>query len=132
MKGKVLFDTNVLIYAFSDDPRSVRAESLMSEGGLVSVQNLNEFANVAKRKLGWSWEETEGALDVIGSLTGNPLPLTLDVHRRALAIARDSKLGLYDALVVAAAVSAGCETLYSEDMQDGRRIEGLTICNPFK
>lgn len=132
MPGEALFDTNVLIYAFTDDPRSSRAEALLAAGGLVSVQNLNEFANVARRKLGWSWDKIDDALDLVSRLTGPPLPLTLEVHRRALAIARDSQLSLYDALVVASASGAGCETLYSEDMQDSQTLAGLTIRNPFK
>ena len=56
MPGNRFFDTNVLIYAFAaDDPRNFRAEELLSEGGSIGVQILNEFTNVTRRKLQWQW-----------------------------------------------------------------------------
>ena len=57
--------------------------------------------------------------------------LTVDTHAAALGLAREHGLAFYDALIVAAAAEAGCDTLYSEDMQHGRAIAGLTISNPF-
>jgi predicted nucleic acid-binding protein len=133
MAAERFFDTNVLIYAFAaDDPRSVRAEELLAEGGIVGVQVLNEFTNVARRKLQWRWAQIESALAVIEELLGPALPLTLVIHRHALDLARDHSLSFYDALIVSAARDAGCQVLFSEDLQHGQRFDGLTIMNPFR
>jgi predicted nucleic acid-binding protein len=132
MSAKPFLDTNVIVYAFtSNDPRSGTAETLLAAGGVVSVQILNEFVNVAHRKQRRGWDEIEDALAVPRTLLDPPQPLTIEVHESAIAIARDHRLGFYDALVIAAAVGAGCSILYSEDLHSGHRIEGLTIRNPF-
>lgn len=126
------FDTNVLLYLLSaDDRRADRAEALVAGGGVVSVQVLNEFASVARRKLGMGWAEIREALDPVRELC--PVrPLTLSTHERGLALAERYRFSFYDALIVAAALEAGCATLYSEDMQPGLVVERqLTLCNPF-
>jgi predicted nucleic acid-binding protein len=126
------FDTNILVYAFAaDDPRSGRAEPLIADGGVISVQVLNEFTNVVRRKLKWDWEQIEASLAVIEELLGVARPLTTALHASAVVLARDSKLPFYDALIVAAAMDAGCELLCSEDLQDGQRFGGVTVVNPF-
>lgn len=133
MSAKAFFDTNVLIYAFAqNDPRSDAAEALLAAGGLVSVQILNEFVAVAVRKLGMPWSDVLEALSAIRTLCPSPVPLTVDTHESALRIAQQFGYRIYDSLVVAAALEAGCDTLYSEDMQHGQVIEALTIRNPFK
>ena len=129
---KPFFDTNVLVYALSADPRSVRAQELLADGGAVGVQVLNELVNVLRRKLHRSWSEIEAAVDELGTLLDDPVPLTLDIHRSARWLAHDHGFAFYDALIVAAAIDAGCDTLLTEDMQDGRQIMGLTIVNPFR
>jgi len=133
MPARAFFDTNVLIYALAKgDPRSMRAEELLAAGGVLSVQILNEFVSVARRKILMSWSEVMEALGVIRVLCSTPLPLTVDTHEAALKIAEKHGYGIYDALVVATALEAGCETLYSEDLQDGQTITGqVTIRNPF-
>jgi predicted nucleic acid-binding protein len=128
---RAFFDTNVLIYIVSSDQRKQRAEDILRERGTVSVQVLNEFANVVHRKLGHEWSAIEFALSRLSLFFDTVSPLTLDTHSSALAIARDHRLSFYDALIVASAIEAGCDTLYSEDMQDGHTIGALTICNPF-
>jgi len=126
------FDSNVLLYAVkSGDPRTERALGLLAGGGIISVQALNEFANVARRKLGQSWSEVREKLGAIRVLC-EVRPLTLAAHERALAIAERYGYGIYDALHLASALEAGCSLLYSEDMQDGQKIEGLMIRNPFR
>ena len=133
MSAKAFFDTNVLIYTFAqNDPRSEAAEALLAAGGLVSVQILNEFAAVAVRKLGMPWGDVLEALAAIRTLCPSPAPLTVDTHESALRIAQQFGYRIYDSLVVAAALEAGCDTLYSEDMQHDQVIEALTIRNPFK
>jgi predicted nucleic acid-binding protein len=125
-------DSNVLLYLISDDAaKAARAEALL-EGGdvLVSVQVLNEFTNVARRKAGFSWAEVDAALQAL-RLVVDVVPVDLAVHERGLAVARRWQTGLYDAMIIGAALNAGCRTLFSEDLQDGQSIEGLRIRNPF-
>lgn len=132
MSAKPFLDTNVIVYAFtSNDARSERAEALLAEGGVVSVQVLNEFVNVARRKHGRGWDEVRQALDVVTTLLDRPRPLTVETYGAALDIAQRYGFGFYDSLIVAAALDARCSVLYSEDLQDGQRIEGMTIRNPF-
>jgi predicted nucleic acid-binding protein len=133
MSDRAFFDTNVFVYAIiQDDPRSNQAEELIAEGGSVSVQVLSEFAAVARRKTRMPWVEIRRALDGIKALCPDPLPITLDTHREALAIAERYGYRIYDALIVASALEARCSILYSEDIQDGQVIdERLTIRNPF-
>jgi predicted nucleic acid-binding protein len=133
MRAEVFFDTNVLIYTLAlDDPRSAIAEELLAPGGMISVQVLNEFVSLARRKLLMSWPEVTEALDAFRVLCPSPLPITVRSHESALKIAEKHGYGIHDALVIAAALEAGCATLYSEDFQDGQTIDGkLTICNPF-
>jgi predicted nucleic acid-binding protein len=134
MSGKNFFDTNVFVYAIiQGDPRADRAEELIAEGGTVSVQVLSEFVAVARRKTKMPWVEIRRALDGIKALCPDPLPVTLDTHREALAVAERYGYKIYNALIVASALEAKCTILYSEDMQDGQVInEALTIRNPFK
>lgn len=132
MRDRRFLDTNVLVYAFAaGDRRSARAEALLAEGGVTGVQVLNEFTNVARRKLGWSWEQVEAALGVIDELVGPARPLTAAIHAHAVSIARDHGLSFYDALVVAAATDADCQVLCSEDLQHGQRFGTLMVSNPF-
>jgi predicted nucleic acid-binding protein len=133
MPGKTFLDTNVLIYAVTQsDARAARAEELLIAGGVVSVQILNEFTAVARRKLQMPWAEVAEAVEAFLVLCPSPIPLTLEIHEAARAIAEKLGCNIYDALVVAAALEGGCTTLYSEDFQDGQVIEGqLTVRNPF-
>lgn len=133
MPAKDFFDTNVLIYAVGkNDPRASRAEALLAGGGVVSIQSLNEFVAVARRKLGMSWKEVKELLDIICILCPDPVPISLDTHRGAVAIAEKYGYSIYDSLIASAALEAGCKTLYSEDLQDGQIINRqLTIRNPF-
>ncbi|HKT54342.1 MAG TPA: PIN domain-containing protein [Caulobacteraceae bacterium] len=133
MRAEAFLDTNVLIYAFAkDDPRAEVAERLLEAGGAVSVQVLNEFVAVARRKLQMPWSEVVDALAAIRLLCGAPLPLTAEDHDAAIEIAQQHGYTIYDAMIVATAMQAGCRTLYSEDMQDGRRFDlRIEIKNPF-
>ena len=133
MQGKRFFDTNILIYAVAqDDPRTLVAETLLTEGGVVSVQVLNEFAAVAHRKLGMPWKEVTEALHGIRVLCPDPVALTIATHEAALSIATRHDYRIYDALIIAAALQSGCDILCTEDMQDEHVIDRtLTIRNPF-
>lgn len=133
MRAADFLDTNILLYLFSADvAKADRAEALLAAGGVVSVQVLNEFASIASRKLKMPWEQIQSVLLDIRSFC-KVLPLTLATHESGLALARDYGFSLYDAMVVASALEASCPVLWSEDFQDGLRVNGLlTITNPFK
>lgn len=125
------FDSNILVYAFSTDIRRERALTTIAGGGVISAQVLNEFINVLRKKQRQDWPIVEAAVQSIRFRFPDIAPLTADTHTAALALARDHTLAFYDALIVATAIEAGCDILYSEDMQNGRSIGGLTIVNPF-
>jgi predicted nucleic acid-binding protein len=126
------FDTNVLVYlASSDSAKANRAETIVSNGGTVSVQVLNELANVARRKMRFSWRDTRTFISAIRGLL-LVTPVTVEIHENGLAIAERHNLSIYDAMIVAAALHADCGILWSEDMQDGMEIEKrLRVLNPF-
>ena len=126
------FDTNVLVYMASGrTAKADRAERLVRDGGIISVQVLNEIANVARRKMRLSWPETRAFLSLMRGLL--PVePVTLKTHETGLALAERYRLSIYDRMIAAAALLAGCDRLWSEDMQDGLVIDGrLRIADPF-
>jgi len=129
---KAFIDTNILLYLLSEDSNKAdRAETIVRAGATISLQVLNELANVTHRKLAMSWMEINELLSLIRSLCSIE-PLTIETHDLGKLIAERYKLSVYDAMIVAAALLGGCETLYSEDMQDGLLIDNqLRICNPF-
>jgi predicted nucleic acid-binding protein len=133
MSRPFFLDTNVLLYAaLQPDSRSEAARALLARRGTISVQVLNEFANVAHRKLRRSWPDIGQALAAIRTLCAPPLPLTSAVHESALEIAQRTGYRFYDSLIIATALAAGCTILFSEDLQDGHVIDDqLTIRNPF-
>jgi predicted nucleic acid-binding protein len=126
-------DTNILVYAaLQQDARSDQARALLAGRGLISVQVLNEFVNVASRRLNRPWPAIKQALTFVKALCPSVLPLTADTHERALEIAERTGYRFFDALIIASALKAGCDILYSEDMQAGHVIDSrLTIQNPF-
>jgi len=128
--GKPFFDTNVLLYLLSADSKADKAEALLAVGGVVSVQVLNEFASVAFRKLKMTWPEIREILATIRAIC-EVIPVTVEIHETGLAIAEQHGFSFYDSLILAAAVHAKCRMVYSEDMQDGQVVQGVTIRNPF-
>jgi predicted nucleic acid-binding protein len=132
LDAETFFDTNVLLYLLSaDNARADRAEELLANGGVISVQVLNEFAAVGSRKLGMSWSEITEALDPVRAICEIE-PVTVATHDRAIEIAGRYGYSIYDATIVASAIVAGCKTLYSEDLQNGQIVDKhLTIRNPF-
>jgi predicted nucleic acid-binding protein len=127
------FDTNVLLYLLSgDDARADRAEEVLSAGGVLSVQVLNEFASVAGRKLKMSIAEIREVLAAIRAVC-KIVPIDEATHDIGLQVAERYALSVFDAMIVASALLAGCKTLLSEDMQDGQTIDDrLAIRNPFR
>jgi len=127
------FDTNVLLYLLSgDDNRADRAEQELSAGGVVSVQVLNEFALVATRRLEMSIAEIREVLATLRSVY-TIVPVNEGTHDVGLRIAEKHGLSVYDAMIVASALLAGCNTLVSEDMRHGQVLDGrLKVRNPFR
>jgi predicted nucleic acid-binding protein len=127
------FDTNVILYLLSgDEARADRAEKELTAGGVVGVQVLNEFASVASRKLKMSIADIREVLATIRAVC-TIVPISEETHDAGLQLAERHGLSVYDAMIVAAALLAGCKTLLSEDMQDGQVFEGrLKVRNPFR
>ena len=124
MSARWFLDTNILVYAAAQqDLRSARARDLLRQRCQISVQVLNEFTAVAHRKLRRPWQEIGIALTAIRALCLPPLPITLDTHRHAVRIAERTGYRFYDSLILASALQARCDTVWSEDMTDGQRIE---------
>jgi predicted nucleic acid-binding protein len=128
---KPFFDSNVLLYLISaDKARAEKAETLLTAGGVISVQVLNEFASVASRKSKLAWPVISEVLATIRERC-EVIPITVEIHESGLAIAERYGYAVYDSLILAAAAQAKCRTVYSEDMQDGQVVQGVTIRNPF-
>jgi predicted nucleic acid-binding protein len=126
------FDTNILVYLASGDAaKADRAEATIASGGSISVQVLNEIANVARRKMKMSSHDMHAFLDTLRTLL-TVHPLTVEIHETGLRLAERYGFSTYDAMIAASALHAGCDTLWSEDMQHGMVLdEGLRIINPF-
>ena len=126
------FDTNLIVYfAIQNAPHSGRAAELIEGGGTISVQVLNEFTNVARSRMRMSWDEVNDTLQLLQDLL-DVQPLTIAVQHLGVALAERYNFHIYDAMIVAAALEADCDVLYSEDMQHGLVVEKrLRIVNPF-
>ena len=125
------FDTNILVYAQQTGGKADRARALFADGGKLSGQVLNEFTAVSRRKQQRDWREIAEAVSDVLTMVDPPLALTLELNAAARVLAEDHRQSFYDALIIASAIEAGCDILYSEDMQHGRTIGGLAIVNPF-
>ena len=124
-------DTNIVVYAHSTDPQKADvAQSLIDPDAAVSVQVLNEFVAVSLRKTSMTLPTLAAQTRLIASIC-TVVPLTEATHDKALAIAERHQLHIYDANIWAAAILAGCDTLYSEDMHAGLTIEGVRLTDPF-
>ena len=126
------FDTNLLLYLFSSSAQKAdTVESLIADGGTISVQVLNEFAAVARRKLQMTFAEISETVDTL-TQTLKVVPLNLDIHRLGLKLADRYGYSVYDAMILAAALESGCTQLLTEDLQHRQRVEStLDIVNPF-
>jgi predicted nucleic acid-binding protein len=135
---KIFIDTNVLIYWVDASPRADLVEQLLVGDVVISVQVLNEFANVLRKKRGMPLPAISELVETLLQ-TCEVCDLTVRVHQAALELAARYKLSIYDANILAAAAEMGCATVYSEDMQHGMSIKApksmgngaLSIKNPF-
>ncbi len=134
--SNVFLDTNVLLYLLSaDESKADRAEQLMLGGGLgsrvVSVQILNEFANVAMRKLDMSLPEIREVLQTVRIMCSVET-VTVETHDSGLDLSERYGFAIYDSMMLASALLADYRVVYTEDLQRGQNIEGtLAVNNPF-
>ena len=124
-------DTNLLIYAQGAGAKGETARQAILAGGVISVQVLNECAAVLRRKFNFDWDAVGEAISDMRTALEPVRPIDVGTHEAAVALARSYGFSFYDALIVASALEAGCDTLLTEDLQAGQRIAGLTIVNPF-
>ena len=124
-------DTNVLIYAQGAGTKSEVARTVILAGGVISVQVLNEFVAVLRRKFGFDWDVVADAVADVRTALDPVRAVDVSTHVEAVALARAYGFNIYDALIVASALAAGCDTLLTEDLQAGQRIESLIVVNPF-
>lgn len=135
MNGNLFLDSNVVVYAYSDDEQDKQAIArrlIKTPETFASTQVLQEFCNATRRRLKSEWPAIRAAIA--------ELQFKLLIHTNtastvedALRVAERYGFSFYDSLIIAAALETGCTTLYSEDMQDGQVIDGkLEIKNPFR
>jgi predicted nucleic acid-binding protein len=135
---KIFLDTNVLIYWLDLGPRADQVEQLLAQDAVISVQVLNEFANVMRKKRDMPFSTINELVDTLLQTCAIG-DLTVRVHRGALELAARYKLSIYDANILSAAAEMGCAVVYSEDMHHGMSIKwpksigdgALSIKNPF-
>lgn len=137
--GLFFLDTNIFVYAFDKsvpDKRQVAnqliQEALKTRRGVISTQIVQEFLNVGLKK----FSQPMSIVDARDYLQRVLVPLchhfpSITFYERALLLKERTGFSWYDGLVVAAAIELGCQTIFSEDLQNGRIIQGLTISNPF-
>lgn len=139
MRGRTFLDTNVLVYAFdSAEPRKKeRALAVLEQAPdpnalVISTQVLQEFFVAVTRRLETPLDH-ETAARAVEDLTA--LPVVVTGPETVLAAVRrcgTASLSFWDALIVEAALGAGCATLLTEDLQDGRSFGPLAVVNPFR
>ena len=131
--GSSTLDSNIAVYVFTLDPRRVVAAHLLTEVSFVSAQVLNEYSNVARRKLSKSWQDIAVDVADIRGAVGAVLPILEEHTAAALRLANRYQLSFYDALMLAVALFGGASVFYSEDMQHGMTIdETLRVVDPFR
>ncbi|MDR2261093.1 MAG: PIN domain-containing protein [Azoarcus sp.] len=131
-RPRAFADSNIPLYLLSEDARkAAAARSVLHAHCAISVQVLNEITNVMHRKYQYTWGQIEHFLKTLRAQCLVE-PLTEETHDTARQFAERYQLQFYDALIAAAALHAGCDTLYSEDMHHGLLLEGrLRVVNPF-
>lgn len=131
MRDRIFLDTNILVYALLDEgTKQQTALQLLQSGCVISIQVLNEFTQVARKKAKLEWQEITDLSNAIQTLV-EVIQLTRETHNRGLEIAQQYGYGFYDSLIIATAIESRCNVLVSEDMQNSQKISYLIISNPF-
>lgn len=136
MNGKIFLDTNILIYSIDakDSMKQSIAKSIVQElsnkKGVISTQVLQEFYNVVTKKMNCPKDKAKKLLQNLSEF--------FEVHKnsvrdilRAVDISIKTQFSFWDSLIISAAISSDCDWLYSEDLNDGQNVDGITIKNPL-
>ena len=140
MSVRTFFDTNVVSYSLdnTDNRKGAVAKLLLrsaveTKSGFLSYQVVQELLNLGYKKFIPPMTQTDARLFLSDVVGGFDLVLwSVELTHRAIDVRNQFHFGWYDSLIVAAALEAKCETLYTEDLQHGQRIEGLVVVNPFR
>ena len=136
MSGGSFLDSNILVY--TDDAGSpakqkaavaLVAESMRTRAGVVSLQVLQEYFAVVTRELGVDAVTARAKVELLGAF--NVAPVDIDDVLAAIDLHRLHQVSFWDALIIRSAQQARCGRIYSEDLQHGRRFDGVEIMNPF-
>lgn len=132
MTAKAFADTNIVIYAEgSDSHKAQRASAILESTPVISTQVVNETISALTRKYGFTLTEAHEVATSLLELC-EVVPVTADTIREAIRLAARYQLSHWDSVIVAAALLADCETLYSEDLQHEQLFENrLRVVNPF-
>lgn len=132
MTARFFADTNIVVYALdSDSSKRQRALAVLRRRPVISTQVVNEFLSVLLNKQRLERVKANRLAQILLRRC-EVVPLTATIVTDAMRLGERYQLSHWDALIVAAAISSGCESLYSEDMQAGQIFEGqLTVLNPF-
>ena len=132
----IFLDTNVLVYASTEQDARKRSiaellidESIRNGNGALSFQVLREFANVMFKKFGLAADEVRRTLSIFGDLPR--VSESEETLSRGMEVKERYGIQFYDALIVASAEAAGCDTIYSEDMADGAVYGSVHVVDPF-
>ena len=130
--ASAFFDTNILLYSVGheDDERRQVARALLSDGGAISVQTLNEMAAVMRSKWAMGWAEIDDVVNIFREEL-DVHPITPRSQALAMSLASQHMLNIYDANILASAQLAGFETVLSEDFSHRGRYGEVTVVNPF-
>jgi predicted nucleic acid-binding protein len=136
MDNRTFIDTNILIYAEAKDERVKQRAALSvlkllfeTRSGVLSTQVLQEYCNVALKKLKLSPQRIRAQLDLYEQF--DVIQVTPAIIRAGIDLHQTRSVAFYDALIIASAQTAGCTVLLSEDMAVGEQIGGVKIVNPF-
>jgi len=134
---KAFFDTNVIIYAFVENDllrsqvsRDLMESYAMNDHAVISTNVLNETFFAAVRKHKFSREDARAVVQRLSVLRHVVVP-SVAVVLQANDIAVETQFTIYDALMIAAAKSAGCDRIYTEDLTHNQVVQGIKIINPF-
>ena len=126
-------DSNVVLYYYTSTEISkarLAGEVRLQSDAIISTQVLSECCNVLSKKHRYPWSEIQEVVNqVIDMFSVKTIgPQTV---KSAMSLAERYQYSYYDSLILASALEAQCEVLYSEDFQHNQMIEGLRIVNPF-
>ena len=135
--NKIFFDTNILVYSVDENDLQKKeiasqllTDASSSKTGIISTQSLQEFYNVAVKKLKLSKQIAKEYVELFSSqLTVRQVTVPLILN--AIDISIKNKLSFWDSLILSSANDNGCIIVYSEDLNNGQIVNGTKIINPF-